>query len=331
MANDKISESRVCYKTGVISCKDEYQIYKWRKKFVTMLVRNNKVPQNEIIEFCDDLEAFLIDRVHFYQGQEEVFGQRFFFEFFPFFVLSNLVNKAYFKHHGYAGDYETIFTIYTNKSRGTNYIGKMLDRWTLNHSAAEAVRNRRTMIYNYLLAEIKNRGNVKAGSLACGPALEVADMSRFITKNQLKVDLIDIDSKALDFAKSILTEHGVLMNVSYIQKNVLELARNEMDCSLCYDVIYSLGLIDYFKDATIVRLLNWMYNNLSQDGLVILGNFREGHKDESFMKYILDWHLNNRSERRLKSLAKRSKFAESKISVISEEEGIQLFLVIRKS
>ncbi len=151
-----------------------------------------------------------------------------------------------------------------------------------------------------------------------------------MTNNQLYVDLIDNDQNVLNFARSTLTEHGIVMNVRYLQKNILALARNGRPSSPTYDVIYSLGLIDYFKDTTIVRLLNWIYHHLSHDGLVILGNFKEGHRDESFMKYILDWNLINRNEERLESLARKSKFATSEISVISGKDGIQLFLVIRK-
>lgn len=325
-----IPNNTVCYKTGVITCQDEQQIYGWREKFVNMLVRKDPVPQEEVNDLCDGLEAFLIDRTRFYQDREEVFGQRFFHEFFPFFVLSDSVKQAYFKYHGYAGDYETIATIYENTPRGMNGIGKLLDRWALNISAARAVRHRRHIMYAYLAAEIEYKGIIKTASIGCGPVAEVVDLSQFITNNQLYVDLIDNDQDALNFARSTLREHGIDINVRYVQNNILALARNGKHISRTYDVIYSLGVIDYFKDTTIVRLLNWVYHHLSLDGLSILGNFKEGHRDESFMKYILDWNLINRNEKRLESLARKSKFATSEISVVSGEEGIQLFLVIRK-
>ena len=325
-----IPENTVCYKTGVITCQDEQQLYAWREKFVDILVRKDPILQDEVNDLCDGLKSFLIDRTRFYQNHEEVFGQRFFIEFFPFFMLSDSVKQAYFKYHGYVGDYETIATIYENNACGMNRIGKLLDRWALNISAARAVRNRRHIMYEHLTTEIKHKGTIKTASIGCGPATEVIELSHFITNNQLHIDLIDNDLDALNFARSTLTEHGLVMNVRYIQKNILALARNGKSGSSTYDVIYSLGVIDYFKDTTVVRLLNWIYHHLSHDGLAILGNFKEGHRDESFMKYILDWNLINRHEKQLESLARKSKFKESEISVISGEEGIQLFLVIRK-
>lgn len=319
-----------CDSSGVISQEDVHQMLMLREEFVAFLIRKDEIPQSDVSGLCDRVEIFLNEKIKDYPGQEKIFGHRFFLEFIPYFVLSDSHSRVYYKNHGYAGDYEAIKTIYENKARGKNPLGIKLDRWSLDHSSAQAVRDRRKMVHNFLIEEVEKKGTLRAASLGCGPAVEVTDMATSIIDNSLKVDLIDIDQEALDFAKSILEEKGVSSNVNYIQKNVLLLANKGETTTEPYDVIYSLGLIDYFKDGMIIRLLNWMYDNLAEGGRVLLGNFKEGHKDENYMKYLCDWQLVNRSEERLISMAKESKFVDSEIKVIDEDEGIQLFLAISK-
>ena len=322
----------ICYRTGIITCDDEHEFLEWKEKFVKLLTKREGISQSEVNAICDGAEAFIKERLSSYNEGQNVFRERVFFELFPFFSHSNFVSSAFYKNHGYAGDYETIDIIYSNKAIGLTELGRMLDRWMLNHDAAEAVRARRRFICEFISTVQKQHGPIQVASIGCGPAMEVADLTKLVSSGDAKFDLYDIDEKALTFAKMRLEEHGVYENVAYLQRNVLMMAKNgcEDDNKEKYQVVYSLGLIDYLKDSTISRLLNWVYDSLGEGGCAVFGNFNEGHHDEAVMKYILDWNLINRSPERLMKIAEKSKFGKAGIRVEQSIEGIQLYMVLNK-
>ena len=63
-----------------------------------------------------------------------------------------------------------------------------------------------------------------------------------------------------------------------------------------HDLVYSMGLIDYFTDKFVVRLLNFNSDILQPGDRVVLGNFRSTSQNSQFMKHVLDWKLNYRHE-----------------------------------
>jgi hypothetical protein len=90
-------------------------------------------------------------------------------------------------------------------------------------------------------------------------------------------------------------------------------------------MIYSVGLIDYLEDEHIVRLLDWIHDQLVPGGTVVLGNFDVANPDKAFMDHILEWRLIHRTPEDLRGLFARSKFGDAPVDVRAEEERINLF------
>lgn len=125
-------------------------------------------------------------------------------EFFPYMLLSNAGERFYSKPRGYAGDYYTIEMIYQNIPKGVGRLGCTLDQCFLNLSAAQAVRNRRGLLFEQIQKTLieTNASTVNIMSMACGPAREVIDAFEAIDdKKRIKATLLDFDSDALAFCK----------------------------------------------------------------------------------------------------------------------------------
>jgi len=96
------------------------------------------------------------------------------------------------------------------------------------------------------------------------------------------------------------------------------------------DLIYSIGLIDYFQDKLVVQLLNWMYDTLAPGGKALLGNFDPRCPNRVFMDHLLEWRLIYRTPDDMRRLFASSKFGDAPVDVRYEQEGINLFASCRK-
>ena len=91
------------------------------------------------------------------------------------------------------------------------------------------------------------------------------------------------------------------------------------------DLVYSIGLIDYFNDQFVVALMNYVYNLLKLGGKIILGNFHSSNSTKSGMDHVLDWKLIHRTEEDMHRLFSESSFKRPCSNLQFEEAGINLF------
>ena len=97
-----------------------------------------------------------------------------------------------------------------------------------------------------------------------------------------------------------------------------------------FHTFYSLGVIDYFSDKLVVKLLDFIHSKLVLGGTAFLGNFRPGHPNAALFEFSLDWPLTLRSVQELRNLVRHSKFGECPTVVGVESEGVQLFIECTK-
>lgn len=250
-------------------------------------------------------------------------------EMLPYLLMTQSAERAYSKPRGYAGDYLTIDYIYRNLPNGSGRLGPLLDRCILNLPSAAAVRNRRKLLaeeIQHVVSE-KNGSNAKITCLASGPAQEVFDVfNQLETPSKLAVTLVDIDMQALAFVsdrieKEKLTGHIKLKNGNLIY---LALGREHIDIH-DQDLVYSMGLIDYFKDRFVIALLDYIYELLRPGGNVILGNFHSNNPAKAFLDHILEWKLIHRTEEDMNRLFSASKFGKPCSHIEFEKSGINIF------
>jgi len=249
-------------------------------------------------------------------------------ELLPYLLLTQTAERFYSKPRGYAGDFLTIEWIYENKPAGAGRLGPLLDRCFLNEPAARAVRNRRGLLAEEIGKLLEsNDSETRITSLACGPAAEVFDVLAGLDRpERFKATLIDIDLQALAFVTDRAQKLKVGRYIKAVNANLVYLATSRHELELPpQDLVYSIGLIDYFSDAFVIRLIDYVHGLLKPGGKLILGNFHPSNSTRALMDHILQWKLTHRSEEDMNRLYEKSKFRRACTNIRFEEEGINLF------
>lgn len=247
----------------------------------------------------------------------------------PYLLLTSCAERMYVKPRGYAGDFMCIEEIYQNRGQGKGRLGPVIDRCFLNLPGAKAVRNRRELLAGEIRSTCDAAGGaaVRFTSLACGPAEEVFDiLAQPGLASRLQATLIDIDEEALAFVRERARQCGVLDRLRLEQANLIYLAVGRHRLELpSQDLIYSVGLIDYFNDKFVLKLIDYGHSLLRPGGRLILGNFHPVNASRAMMEHVLEWKLNHRSEDDMHRLFAASKFRRPCTKVRFEAEGVNLF------
>ena len=245
-------------------------------------------------------------------------------EMHPYLMLTRIVERIYSKPRGYAGDFLTIRWMYDNETGGIGAAGQLIDTAFLERPAAKAVRNRRGLLAGEIEAAIERGGEVT--SLACGPADELFDVFAARGPEAVKATCLDIDLQALALVSDRRDQLGLKRQMRLEQANLVYLATGRSKLELApQDLVYSIGLIDYFQDRFVVALLDWIHDRLAPGGKVVLGNFHPQNPDKALMDHVLDWKLIHRDEADMNRLFEASKFAQPCSELRFEEEGVNLF------
>jgi SAM-dependent methyltransferase len=175
------------------------------------------------------------------------------------------------------------------------------------------------------IAVAEGRG-LRVTSLACGPACEIVDLFESGRNvDAIHATLLDADPRALAAFYGKISRAPYRGQIQLVHGNLLELGELRCRANLRdQDVVFSLGLVDYFADAFVVDLLDYVYEVLRPGGQIILGNFHVRNQYRGLLDYVLDWVLIHRTEDDMKRL-----FAESRFrlccDIFFEDQGINMF------
>ncbi|MEE9213882.1 MAG: class I SAM-dependent methyltransferase, partial [Thermodesulfobacteriota bacterium] len=97
-----------------------------------------------------------------------------------------------------------------------------------------------------------------------------------------------------------------------------------------YDLILAAGLFDYLTDKQFVFLLKHYLEFLQDSGEIVFGNFSHNNAARPSMELILDWNINHRTKEKLELLAYKSGANRKDVYIKQEDEGVNLFLHIKK-
>jgi hypothetical protein len=235
-----------------------------------------------------------------------------------------LIGHGFVKPYGYPGDFTLINKIYQFEVN-TNAKYKNWDLFFQNQPAANAVRNRKDYFIEYCKTLILRKLNAKVLVLGSGPA---SDVNEFLSSSSIgkgiSFDLIDFDQAAIDF--SMRRNKKFNGQISYNRINALRYNSFRL-----YDLIWSAGLFDYFKDKHFTFLIRKYFNCLSEDGEMVISNFSTKNPTKRLMEVLSDWYLYLRTESDLFRIASDANIDKEMVSVEKEPLGINLFLKIRKN
>ena len=236
--------------------------------------------------------------------------------------VNTLIGHGYVKPFGYPGDFSIIHNIYREYVNPDRKYSNW-DRFFQDQAGAHAVRNRKAYFLKRC-AEI-DRSCLKEKRvliLGSGPA---TDVNEYLSKNpesNIHFDLVDFDENAIEFAR--LQNEKFRKSIDYFKINVLRFKPY-----LWYDLIWSAGLFDYFKDKHFVYMINKYYKYLTEGCEFIIGNFSNSNPTRRLMEVLSDWYLNHRSKYDLVRMAVEAEADEEHVEVDMEELGVNLFLRIK--
>ena len=235
-----------------------------------------------------------------------------------------LFGFSYTKPFGYSGDFFIIEKIYQHYVSPDEKYRKW-DEFLHSAGAVIAVRNRKKLAVK--IFEELNKKSMDLPQdvliLGSGPVTETYEFFERNPESQLVFDMLDLDKRAISYAKN--KNRKYLKSMTFHNANVIRFVPGKK-----FDLIWSAGLFDYFKDKHFVYLLKRYYEYLKEDGEMIIGNFNVENPSRRSMEIMGDWFLYHRSVDELIQFASQAGIEESKIEVIREPLGINLFLRVRK-
>jgi 2-polyprenyl-3-methyl-5-hydroxy-6-metoxy-1,4-benzoquinol methylase len=237
---------------------------------------------------------------------------------------NTLIGHGFVKPYGYPGDFTLIDKIYRFDVNQDDQF-KNWDLFFQNQPGANAVRNRKEFFIKYCKALVSRKKDSRVLILGSGPASDVYDfLSDYSGENNISIDLIDFDQSAIDFSM----EKNKKFNgqISYNKINALRFNSYKL-----YDLIWSAGLFDYFKDKHFTFLMRKYFNCLVEDGEMVISNFSTKNPTKRLMEVLSDWYLNLRTESDLFRIASDANIDKELVSVDKESLGINLFLKVRKN
>lgn len=245
-------------------------------------------------------------------------------ELLPYISKTRLGERLYSKPRGYGGDFSALELIYRNQPSGSGPLGPLLDRCLLESWAIRALRGRRKIVAEEIRKTVDAAGTARVMSIACGPATEIFDVfAELDDKARLEPTLIDVDFQALLHVSELAYGLGLKDQVSSTIKNLVYLAlgRGELEAS-DQDLVYSLGLIDYFNDNMVLRVIDHVHGVLRPGGRMLLGSFHPRNPSKAFLDHVLEWPLIHRTEDELSHLYERSAFGRPATAVRFDEQQI---------
>jgi extracellular factor (EF) 3-hydroxypalmitic acid methyl ester biosynthesis protein len=240
----------------------------------------------------------------------------------PVLNENTLIGHGFTKPFGYPGDFTLINNIYYfHINEDKKY--RNWDVFFQNQPAAMAVRNRKEyFLESCRKLDAKNKQDVRVLILGSGPASDVYEFLSANPGSKISFDLIDFDQNAIDFSRKQNEKFNG--KISYNRINVLRFKPYKM-----YDLIWSAGLFDYFKDKHFIYLLRKYINCLSDGGEFVISNFSTDNPTRRLMEVLSEWYLNYRSKADLLHIASEAEIDPEIVRIDTEPLGINLFLKIK--
>lgn len=281
-----------------------------KKLFLTYLVDNGGPELRDYEEFTSLVNT--LDPKYLHEFREVIK---------PILNVNTLAGRCYTKPFGYPGDFYLIDNIYSyHVNEDKKY--RNWDIFFQNLAGARAVRNRKDYFLNQCRnLALKKHGEKKVLILGSGPATDVNEFLNTYTGNDIRFDLVDFDQNAIDYSSNKNKKFEKL--ISYYKVNVLRFEPFKR-----YDLIWSAGLFDYFRDKHFVYLIRKYINYVAEGGELVIGNFSTENPSKNLMEVISEWYLNYRTRKDLIRIAGNAGLQNGKVSVDAESLEINLFLKI---
>ena len=345
MRRVRVSPKYIHHRTGQVGQNEippelisETELFKENLSSIEQAIRSQEIDeakiQLQIDKICNMLISSLREQVIQEPEIQQAIGTYIFRETFPFFMLSSFLDRAFRRPGGYISDSYITELLSQNEPEGDGYLGVYLDRWIRSLPTCLALKNRGGIItetINRLTESWQENTPLPITSIASGSAAEILDLYFQPTPPNIHVTCIDFNHQELSVAANMSHKWGFRDRITFIQDNFFLMAEGYSQIEIPpQQMIYSVSMANYLRDREFVRILNWIYEHLLPNGVVILGNMHSANPDRVLLEHILEWHSLYRSANEIESLFSRSKFRSLPLVIQSDEYGVELFAVCKK-
>lgn len=253
----------------------------------------------------------------------------------PFPYNSKLMSQGINKPYGYPGDFDIIEKIYNNIILSENS-AKYFDLVFLNNPYGWAVRSRKDKMKEILKTFIEqtNLSKINILNLGCGPCREIRELfiiDKFKPKKEICFTLLDQDGKALEYTKTCLNNIENNIRFNFVKEDVFSFFKTNNYIQE-QDLIYTIGLADYFPDRLLKKIIRDCFNLLAAEGAFILAH-KDRDKDPHapiFPDWFCDWHFIARNEKYLINLIHEMDLHNFSLEQTIENTQKIIFLCLKK-
>lgn len=282
---------------------------------------------------CDRLLGLLVNATASQPAQATAIGDYLFRETFPYLMTSHINEHAYFKPHGYDGDGELLRNLRANRESGHGAFGVAVDRWVLDRPIMRALRVRGAWIMQSLCAftaGLADRMPVPVTCLMTGTSEDLLELKD--CDCSLDVTCLEMDPQVLQDAAKRCEGEICDMRTSFVPTNLFAMGRGSIHTFLhSQEVIIAPDLLNRLDDeVAAVHLLDWIYERLRNDGVVIMGQIRPDHPDRAYLEHMLRWHYCYRDQFDLERLFAASKFRAAPLTFEHHPDGAQIKVICRR-
>lgn len=209
-------------------------------------------------QFGSDVAALRAKQDEFRQVTDEYFSKSFF------------MHRARTWPQGYPGDYEIIEKAYNNQPLSSG-LGRLLDLYFLNTTLAHGIRFRRARMRELLAEEMQRRPGARVLNIGCGPCREVVELAAVIRETGAHFTCVDFDPDALVYSADRMLACGLENQVAFRQYNALRMINAQKNIAEFgrFDVIYTIGLLDYLTDEVLIRMIRALRETLYPGGALV--------------------------------------------------------------
>lgn len=220
---------------------------------------------------------------------------------------SPLVERGLAKPRGYPGDYLMMDIRYDDRVELGDGLRGLFDRYAFDHYRLIKERSEtiKRIITSHLLDPARSGKPWRVCSMGSGPAREWVDLGQQLVARassepalpRVELTCLDRDTEALAYAKARLEGNPVLSSAEYAASDLLKFAEADSWSRYAgrYDLVYSLGVANYFYDTTLAIIIDTGFRLLQPGGSLIITHKALETFNFLFADWVCDWTFVKRS------------------------------------
>jgi len=247
---------------------------------------------------------------------------------------SSIIKRAYEKPRGYPGDC-FVFEMFYDGNSTAKGIGYYFDNWTLRHNLPKGVIYRKNKLKSLLKELIRNSKNkLDILNIGCGSSREIRELivEKNFNINNAVFTCLDQDEEALSFSEKSIKKINPNIDISFLKKDILSiigLSKRKNDLKK-QDIIYSVGVADYFLKTTFENFIRFCCSLLKPEGKLIIP-LCSSHNPKLYvpLRWFCEWNFYSHDVNNIKDFIK-NELQIKKVKIIWERQNPIFFIIIEK-